>query len=363
MESNKKCVAEFANIFNNIATLKKDKLKDNNNLFLRLDELITTLASQKLSIKITITEKLCCIKCKARLSNKVKLTILPCFHSICSNCLKEQIDKALEKKGDMSLLRNTTCPTCQELIPEAILTTVFNKKDFDEIIKTNGLLCVICNNGHQLKELILLNCGHLINRNCLGSYVRNQIDKGVVEEATLSCRVEGCGKPLCAYEILEIINSTAKEETKTQLESKLRRIRIKLGAPINNEQIFICPKCDYPQVLNVNEPELACPSCHTIVCPACGDAPHPGVNCSDNMMNNRNEEEIEEMMKKQRLKYCPSCKSIVFKNTGCNFVYCSSAKCKGKRMFCNNCGLKVYNRDHGPHFLGNPSGTYCKVAC
>ena len=356
---------EFATIFNKIVTLKKSNLKDKDNLLLRLDELITSLASQKLNIQIVITEKLRCVKCKAPLSATIELAKLPCLHSICPTCLKEQINEALKEKGDRSLLRKTTCPKCGEAIPEAILKTAFNEKDFNKIIKDNGLLCVICGNNHQLKELELLNCGHLMNYDCLGSYVKDKINKGTVEEVTLSCRIEGCGKPLCAYELLDIINSMSKEEDKikTKLESKLRRIRMKLGTPINNEQIFLCPKCDYPQVLNVNEPELACPSCNTIVCPGCSDAPHPGLNCSDNMMNNRNEEEIEEMMKAQRLKYCPSCKSIVFRNAGCSFVYCSSAKCKSARMFCNNCGLKVNERDHWSHFLYDPYGTYCKVVC
>ena len=373
MESNKKCVIEFVNIFNTIATLKKSNLKDKDNLLLRLDELITTLASQKLNIQVTITEKLRCAKCKTPLSSEMTLTKLPCSHSICPKCLKEQINKALEKKGKKSLLRNTTCPKCGELIPEVIIITAVNKKDLDKIIKENGLFCIICQGNHQLenyenskdfKGLILLNCGHLMSLDCLGDRVKRQISFGEVKEDSLLCEVEDCSKPLCGYELLDIINSISDNGTKEQLKSKLMRIRMKTADPINNEQIFMCPKCDYPQVLNVNEKELVCPSCATIVCPGCNDNPHPGIGCLENMENNRNDEEVHEMMKKQKLRYCPSCKLIGLKNPKqCNFAYCSSAKCKSKRMYCNNCGLKINMRDHYSHFLYNPYNNHCKVVC
>jgi len=320
--------------------------------------------------ELAITKELRCVKCKTPLSDRMELTKLPCSHTICPYCLKEQINKALENKGDRSLLRNTTCPKCGELIPEGILITAVNEKDLNKIIKDNGLLCIICMSNHQLKELTLLNCGHLMNRSCLASYVKTQINRGTVG-ADLSCIVEGCGKPLCGYELLDIINSISDNEIKAELMSRLMRIRMKQESPINNEQILMCPKCNYPQVLNVNEQELACPNCYTTVCPECNDNPHPGIDCLQNMENIRNDEEVHEMMKKQKMKYCPSCKLIGSLNPKqCKFVYCSSAKCKNQRMYCNNCGLKLNQRDHWSHLLYNlckyilnSYSDQCKVVC
>ena len=131
----------------------------------------------------------------------------------------------------------------------------------------------------------------------------------------------------------------------------------------DKEQIKLCPKCEFAQVLEIEATKLECPECNCVVCPECGMEPHEGLSCSESLMKKNGLQDVHNMMKAQGLKYCPSCNGIVFKQSGCNFVYCGSSKCKSTRMLCNWCGLKIYERDHHSHFLYSPCGLYCKVKC
>ena len=85
------------------------------------------------------------------------------------------------------------------------------------------------------------------------------------------------------------------------------------------------------------------------------------MTCED-FASTKSDEEWDKFAEGEGYKKCPECKSTVFKHDGCNFITCSSAKCKMKTYFCYVCGDKLTKKDHYDHYKqGGPFKNTCNT--
>ncbi len=336
--------------FNSLASAKEPPTPMQ---ILGLSEELRELASYKPHLVLSVTQKLRCTKCKKSPAN---LQQLPCFHSICPSCLSTQVEIALKHEGREDLLKETICPKCEEIIPEELVRSVIPPENLQKIFQGHGIECDLCKGGHHHTDVFILSCGHKFGKRCLLDYLEHQINRGMVTEEFICCQKVGCGKPLNGYEIVKMLPEKSEE--------KLTKFRMKVAAPLNNEVIRFCQKCDDPQWLDISETIFYCAKCDLKRCVRCGSEPHPGLTCAEDMAKRSgNNDEMEKQMAKNGMKYCPSCKGMMLKTHGCNFVYCTTSECQSKKYMCNHCGMKLHQRDHWSHFFFNPYGAFCKLKC
>ena len=56
---------------------------------------------------------------------------------------------------------------------------------------------------------------------------------------------------------------------------------------------------------------------------------------------------------------CPHCLLFVFIEDGCNSVTCTSAFCKGRKLFCKICGNKLLHTQKLSHFSQGQYANSC----
>ena len=356
---------QFVNSFNKIAELKTKEMIHKDFYISEMHEKLALLCNSKAKIILTITERITCSNCNLRKNADRPLVNLPCFHSICPACMKKRINVALHNDADETLLKDTSCPICDEPIPIDIIDKLLGEQELKKAINNNGITCSICDSKHMKKDLYKLSCGHFSHFRCIKGFLMDKINKGNVQSENLCCLIDGCNKPLHSFEIIDLINHEPITNTEGELKEKLFNFRLKFSEAANGEKIRLCSKCGYPQIIDLEEEVLTCPrmDCGVSACPECSSPPHPGISCTENLAKNNTRDIMNQMMIQRGLKYCPSCGGVMFKEKGCNFVWCDSSKCKKKNKFCNNCGLKLHDRDHWSHFLYSPFGDFCKVKC
>jgi hypothetical protein len=84
--------------------------------------------------------------------------------------------------------------------------------------------------------------------------------------------------------------------------------------------------CNQIYSLQPDTATLSCPSCFSEVCAECGEDVHEDVSCEQvRLENDRREQErlTEEYIRGQiEIKRCPSCRTPIIKNNGCNHITC-----------------------------------------
>eukprot|EP01022_Parablepharisma_sp_SALTPOND_P008312 TRINITY_DN135621_c1_g1_i1.p1 TRINITY_DN135621_c1_g1~~TRINITY_DN135621_c1_g1_i1.p1 ORF type:complete len:511 (-),score=-9.24 TRINITY_DN135621_c1_g1_i1:1115-2647(-) len=344
---------DFEDAFNAFAPLKEKSI----GLIFSLENKLERLISQKPRLRVIITQKLRCTKCKT----SSDLIQLPCFHSVCATCLTSQIEAALRNAGKEELLKETVCPKCEELVPEEIIKQSFKPEVLSEIIEKHGLDCWYCGSKHSADKATRLSCGHTIGKECFKDYLNSCITNNRLAENNLSCQLKGCDKEFQGFEMEKLISKESLD--------RITRFRIKNAPPVNGEAFKFCAECDSPQCIDLTDSDASslifkCYKCGYERCIVCSTPPHPDITCSQNMARRAADDKIEQQMIKNGQKFCPSCNGVVAKREGCNCIYCALPKCQPKRnKLCNLCGIKIHERDHCSHFFFNPYGNYCKLKC
>jgi len=68
-----------------------------------------------------------------------------------------------------------------------------------------------------------------------------------------------------------------------------------------------------------------CPACFLTICPSCGDEAHTGMTCEEQRIYGDPAEQErlnEELAALRGYKRCPSCRTMIEKNEGCNHMIC-----------------------------------------
>ena len=318
-----------------------------------LAKYIQELCQTQVILQASAQGSLICHKCR---KYKEGLTRLGCMgkHHLCYLCFKSLIREA---SGGMfgDSLYDASCPLCKTLIPPSVINSLFG----NNICKWNKLAhekrerpkftCGICQDECLITDGITLDCDHRYCQEHLKDYLENLIKDGRVDSAELCC--PECKEPI-HYTLIQRLISAEQDE-------RLIRFRIEKGEELGNEVVKYCPFCDKGRLYIPHDlDEFICPlnECQKSCCPQCNFAVHKGKTCEELAREKRSaveEENFQKYMAENQMKKCPHCGVPVFRESGCNYMTCSSNHCQRKKFFCMICGQSLVPSDHFTHFKKN----------
>lgn len=219
--------------------------------------------------------------------------------------------------------------------------------------------CQICLSPILIANCLTLSCDHRFCRDCLVEDWKNNISRGYVSTSHLKCPADKCGTPISLFELRYnlpekfYLDYLRFSNENFQNDPKSKEIMIK------------CPnrKCQTPYFIFRGASYFYCSWCKIRYCAECmGDwTKHEGISCEEYKEKNESPEEYElrKTMENSGAMRCPHCKNYGVKPDGCNFIYCTSAACQKKKMFCYMCGVVLTEADHFTHFFNKPYGNDC----
>lgn len=209
--------------------------------------------------------------------------------------------------------------------------------------------CPICLEISRLDCGVELDCLHRICRECVIGYLRGKIAEKQVADGELRCPMPSCKCELTVPQIEGAMKGSPEWE-------RFLSCRAELWRPTDGEpdRMTQCPnlKCrGYQFLVPRKTVEVACPRCSQIFCSRCQES-HKGITCQAFLEAGRKEidKDLEDMIRRERWQRCPSCGSVCERQHGCNFMTCSSEKCRGSVSFCYLCGTGLTTTEHITHF-------------
>lgn len=177
------------------------------------------------------------------------------------------------------------------------------------------------------------------NRICLHSFCCDCTTKHIeakiqVNSENIFCPEMNCKTPLDPNSCREILSNSILDKWDEFLCLSL--------IPVSHR--IYCPFRDCLSML-VNDSggsliQVQCPACWRLFCATCSAPWHPEFSCEDfqrldRKRENRGEEFVNELAKRNHWRRCPKCKIFVEKTEGCLHITC---RCKFE--FCYSCGRK-----------------------
>ncbi|CAI2368084.1 unnamed protein product [Moneuplotes crassus] len=182
-----------------------------------------------------------------------------------------------------------------------------------------------------MKDLALIECGHMFHTECLQVYIKLQIDSKLLP---VKCPLQECRKQIPDTEIRSLIE--------LEFHQKLERFQLELFVEQNSTFYHFCPS---PDCINVIEwdagkgpSKLECPVCAQTHCLRCKTNWHEGFTCEEFLKikeANPDDMTFYSLAKESKLQQCTQCKFWVQKTEGCDHITC---RCKYE--FCYICGGK-----------------------
>lgn len=196
--------------------------------------------------------------------------------------------------------------------------------------------CPIC---LEIKPLRQLSCSHDYCISCLHAFVTSHIKD---QQPYIACP-----KPECKQEIPNALLAQIVPDTKTL--NLLYDIQFRAWLIKHKEAFKQCPTPDCSfAFLNerTDQSTIECPQCEKKYCAQCLSSHSVRITCQDARTTcDKGLAEIASQEWKQKYtRECPSCKTAIEKNKGCNHMTCQQCK----HEFCWLC-LKPYQQPgHGP---------------
>jgi len=130
------------------------------------------------------------------------------------------------------------------------------------------------------------------------------------------------------------------------IHTDIFRVKYVIQSPIT----FFCPNKECGNVVDVDPLYesncLLCAYCDTKWCRQCLVTPyHDGKSCIEHEVESKQDQNavfIWEMNRQGKVKFCPTCKSPIFRDGGCNKMICKSCHTK----FCWICRTTGIDYDH-----------------
>jgi hypothetical protein len=240
---------------------------------------------------------------------------LLCGHSVCACKSSLQCEKCL-------------APT---VAPKANLT--FN--------------CSLCLELRQTTASSLLGCGHRYCLDCLRRYLVSKIEGNAGGVNELKCP-ENCKE--------ELSESLLRQVLDTSQHNRLEQLR--LPQVIEDSVLASCLKagCSNKAYIHRGRSRFDCSACNTTHCLKCHSLVESGTA---HQCNRREESKQLKGIEHLDLKTCPRCEEGLQKESGCNFVRCPSAICRGETYFCWLCKEVLNTENHYAHFKKGPYAGEC----
>ncbi|KAL5275502.1 RBCK1 family protein [Megaselia abdita] len=182
--------------------------------------------------------------------------------------------------------------------------------------------CPICFSDTDPGDgIVLRSCLHSFCKDCLINTIK------FCEEINVKCPFVNddynCESLLTEREIKGLLSPELWEK---YLE---KSVRIAQG---NIENAYFCktPNCKGWCIFEDDINEFACPVCNGKNCLSCR-AIHPGYNCKQYQdiatgSDTETKAELARMVARGEAMYCPKCKIVIMKKTGCDYLQCSMCK-------------------------------------
>lgn len=237
-----------------------------------------------------------------------------CSCNLCENCFHSCVQE-----------NGCVCKFCQRLVKD-IEPSFFNR--FIEPLKASMKSCEICTDNFLRDNMLTLSCDHYFCKNCLLSYLENQIGANLISPEGIKC-------PSCPEMIAATIMSSILPE---KLFDYFNKILIKRQFNISE-----CPKCK--SEFESDQKQVQCPKCQHIFCSDCLQDSHEG-GCDQSIIKN-----IINMMEESGdvVAECPGCYTPYTKDKGCEHVKCEQSSCSIE--FCFKCSCyRSPTVAHGNHY-------------
>jgi hypothetical protein len=226
-----------------------------------------------------------------------------------------------------------------------------------KIRQQTGTACMVCDEKLCSEISVILHKTrrqtHALCTDCAQAYFQspleimaNNLRRNIRKDITyVRCpgHYHGHAKNQCSRKV-DITTLTVPECL--PLYTDLFRITYILNSPI----AFLCPNKGCGNVVDVDhgydQLRLRCLYCAMSWCRQCLVSPyHDGKSCLEVEVENKqgdNAKFIWEMSKQGKVKFCPTCKSPIYRDGGCNKMLCKSCNTK----FCWICRKVGINYDH-----------------
>jgi len=197
---------------------------------------------------------------------------------------------------------------------------------------------LICLDEFKIGDMYIFDeCYHRFCKSCLGDYFKSKIVEGTTRDIT--CPNTTCKRAITYNEVRHCVNK----------KIFLKYEEFLLSAALNDDpNCRWCPRpgCGTAMIGDPTRPMMLCPSpkCKFAFCFNCREEWHADVTCEKYQewkLENNEAEKRYLNWAEVNTKQCPSCKSQIEKNGGCNHMTC--LRCKYE--FCWLCMAK-YASDH-----------------
>lgn len=218
--------------------------------------------------------------------------------------------------------------------------------------------CPLCLETASFDQSVELDCLHRVCRDCLSGYVGVKIREKRLAVDELCCPMPACGAEITVPQVEGLTRGTPQWE-------RFLAGRAELWRPGEHEPevLVVCPTPDCTRFVAASSlAEVECPRCHERFCPRCLCG-HPGRTCAEHEAwrreNEAGDRAFEQLMREKQWQRCPRCRAPVERARGCNFMTCSSERCRGKTYFCYLCGVELTRTQHISHFPRGPFSSSC----
>jgi len=171
-------------------------------------------------------------------------------------------------------------------------------------------------------------CKHLFCRSCLKQHVNMTVAGKLLPK---------CPDPTCTHGPVEAhhwrdLLTRAEFEAVSDLAAEAAILALRLFCPH--------PQCSASLLAPAESDwdpraQLDCPHCKGALCPLCMGLPHPDMDCAAYKAGagNVSDAAIHRMAQEAKWQQCPSCRTMVSRILGCNYMRCHCGI-----FFCYNCG-------------------------
>ncbi|CAD8074640.1 unnamed protein product [Paramecium sonneborni] len=185
----------------------------------------------------------------------------------------------------------------------------------DENIENNSLnqenTCCYCLN--QMKQpYILTNCNHKFCTECLNYDFSNSIK----DINSLPIRCSLCSSSILLEDIQNILGSAKYEKL----------VELSINKYVNDMRgvLIFCFNPGCSNILRIKGETIFCEICKITYCLKCKVQMHYGMTCWEYQTGDQ--KIMAELMKKEDIRFCPVCRSLAQKISGCMSVACSGCK-------------------------------------
>ncbi|XP_031624719.1 ranBP-type and C3HC4-type zinc finger-containing protein 1-like [Contarinia nasturtii] len=296
------------------------------------------------------TEFIFCISCDHFIDVYDGILVRECLHQICIDCIRKVVIacadvevKCPKKECPYFLqdreIRSLLTPSEYELHSKKYTLADAatnhnnnnNEKLYEELMKleeqgviynTDGFECEICYSDIEAHDGVII-------RDCLHKYCIDCVRQTIIqsEEVQIKCPAIQCAGFIMDREIRSLLTQSEFDK------HNLKMLRIAESQAPNS---YHCKKanCEGWCLVEDEVNTFKCPRCSSLNCLSC-QAIHAGLNCKEYQDDLRyagmsdtqkTEMHLDEIVRKNEGMRCTTCKIVIMKRIGCDFLICSMCR-------------------------------------